>query len=119
MMKRQTPPTGFWTIKLIDQWARDSRNGVPGNDPDKSNAISYMIKNGLMRRYKTVTDVREVTISELDETHPMIRQFVTNAGLEFDPAPQRCLGCSARNSVDVVVCAECGAVLEIRLPEEI
>ena len=118
MMKRATPPTGFWTIKLIDQWARDSRNGVPGNDPDKSNAISYMIKNGLMRRYKTVTDVREVTISELDETHPMIRQFVANAGLELDPAPLRCVACSARNAVDVVVCADCGAVLELRLSEE-
>ena len=118
MMKRATPPTGFWTIKLIDQWARDSRNGVPGNDPDKSNAISYMIKNGLMRRYKTVTDIREVTISELVETHPMIRQFVANAGLELDPAPLRCLVCAARNADDVVICVGCGAALEIRLVVE-
>ncbi len=111
MMKRTTPPTGFWTIKLIDQWSRDSRNSVPGNDPDKSNAISYMLKNGLMRRYKTVTDIREVTISELDETHPMVRQFVLNAGLDLDPMPLRCLECQARNTSEVLVCIECEAPL--------
>ncbi|MDP9237628.1 MAG: NYN domain-containing protein [Chloroflexota bacterium] len=111
MMKRATPPTGFWTIKLIDQWSRDSRNNVPGNDPDKSNAISYMLKNGLMRRYKTVTDIREVTISELDETHPMVRQFVLDAGLDLDPMPLRCRECQARNAVEVSVCIECGEPL--------
>src|SRR6478672_4429127 len=67
MMKRAMPPTGFWTIKLIDQWSRDGRNCVPGSDPDKSNAISHMLRDGMLRRYKTVTDIREVTISELDE----------------------------------------------------
>lgn len=111
MMKRATPPTGFWTIKLIDQWSRDSRNGVPGNDPDKSNAISYMLRNGLMRRFKTVTDVREVTISELDEMHPMVRQFIITAGLELDPLPQRCPACTRRNPADAVTCIECEAVL--------
>ncbi|HXK33281.1 MAG TPA: NYN domain-containing protein [Dehalococcoidia bacterium] len=109
MMKRTVPPTGFWTIRLIDQWARDSRNGVPGSDPDKSNAISYMLRNGLMRRYKTVTDVREVTISELDETHPMVRQFILSAGLQLDPLPRRCSACNARGSADAERCSECGA----------
>ena len=111
MMKRATPPTGFWTIKLIDQWARDSRNSVPGNDPDKSNAISYMLRNGLMRRYKTVTDVREVTISELDETNEMVRRYVVSAGLELDPLPRRCLGCSQRNEAAAAYCVECGGPL--------
>jgi hypothetical protein len=111
MMKRAVPPTGFWTIKLIDQWARDSRNAVPGSDPDKSNAISYMLRNGLMRRYKTVTDVREVTISELDETNPMVRQFVLSAGLELDPLPVRCPSCCERHPADVAVCATCGGVV--------
>ena len=100
-----------WTIKLIDQWSRDSRNSVPGNDPEKSNAISYMLKNGLMRRYKTVTDIREVTISELDETHPMVRQFVLNAGLDLDPMPLRCLECQARNAAGLPACIDCGAPL--------
>ncbi len=110
MMKRATPPTGFWTIKLIDQWSRDTRNSVPGNDPDKSNAISYMLKNGLMRRYKTVTDIREVTISELDETHPLVRQFIVGAGLDLDPLPARCLECQTRNT-EAALCSECGAPL--------
>jgi len=118
MMKRATPPTGFWTIKLIDQWSRDSRNGVPGSDPDKSNAISYMLRNGLMRRYKTVTDVREVTISELDETHPMVRQFILTAGLALDPLPQRCGSCARKNPVDAVTCIECEAVLAPSSPAE-
>ena len=111
MMKRFAPPTGFWTIKLIDQWSRDSRNSVPGSDPDKSNAISYMLRNGLMRRYRTVTDIREVTISELDETHPMVRQFIVNAGLELDPMPLRCCECQSRNAAGATVCAGCGAAL--------
>ena len=112
MLKRCVPPTGFWTIRLIDQWSRDSRNGVPGSDPDKSNAISYMLRHGLMRRYKTVTDVREVTISELDETHPMVRQVLTSAGLPIDPEPVRCGACACRNAEGQLVCCACGAPIE-------
>jgi len=108
MLKRSTPPTGFWTIKLIDQWSRDSRNSVPGSDPDKSNAISYMLRNGLLRRYKTVTDIREVTITELDETHPMVRQFIVSADIELDPNPIRCLECRTPNPVGPMECSLCG-----------
>jgi uncharacterized LabA/DUF88 family protein len=111
MMKRTTPPTGFWTIKLIDQWARDSRNGVPGSDPDKSNAISYMLRNGLMRRYKTVTDVREVTISELDETHPSVRGLLVQVGLELNPLPVRCATCNEVGPADAPACICCGATI--------
>lgn len=118
MMKRSLPPTGFWTIKLIDQWARDSRNSVPGNDPDKSNAISYMLRNGLMRRYKTVTDVREVTISELDETHPLVRQFIVSSGLVLEVMPLRCAVCATRNPEGVAYCIECGAAFEARVSDE-
>ena len=113
MLKRSTPPTGFWTIKLIDQWARDGRNHVPGSDPDKSNAISYMLRNGLMRRYKTVTDVREVTISELNEMHDTVRGLITGAGLELDPMPVRCAACCERNDAVALHCVACGASLTI------
>lgn len=111
MVKASVPPTGFWTVKLIDQWSRDTRNGVPGSDPDKSNAISYMLRNGLLRRYKTVTEIREVTISELDETHGLVRQFIGKAGLEFEPLPLRCRACCARNAAGASACAGCGALL--------
>jgi uncharacterized LabA/DUF88 family protein len=114
MMKRTTPPTGFWTIKLIDQWARDHRNGVPGNDPDKSNAITYMLRNGLMRRYKTVTDVREVTISELDETNPYVRDLLAAVGLELTPLPVRCAGCNTLNPADASMCSCCGASIVVQ-----
>jgi len=117
MVKRALPPTGFWTVKLIDQWSRDRRNGVPGSDPDKSNAISHMLRNGLLRRYKTVTDVREVTISELDETHPAVQRMVTGAGLEAEPLPVRCVQCTARNAAGATGCIACGAGLEQRVPE--
>ncbi|MBI5289642.1 MAG: NYN domain-containing protein [Chloroflexi bacterium] len=113
MMKRTTPPTGFWTIKLIDQWARDNRNGVPGSDPDKSNAISYMLRNGLMRRYKTVTDVREVTISELDETNPAVRDLIIAVGLDLNPTPVRCPACNECCTVEASVCSCCGETITI------
>jgi uncharacterized LabA/DUF88 family protein len=113
MIKRALPPTGFWTIKLIDQWSRDSRNGVPGNDPDKSNAISFMLREGMMRRYKTVTDVREVTISELDETHPTVKTLLAAAGVELDPMPRRCAGCAARAPEEAAHCVACGVALVI------
>jgi uncharacterized LabA/DUF88 family protein len=112
MIKRCLPPTGFWTIRLIDQWSRDNRNSVPGSDPDKSNAISYMLRNGLMRRYKTVTDVREVTISELNETHPLVRRFLASAGLQAEELPLRCGACACRNAEGQLVCCECGAPIE-------
>ena len=114
MMKRTTPPTGFWTIRLIDQWARDNRNGVPGSDPDKSNAISYMLRNGLMRRYKTVTDVREVTISELDETNPAVRDLIVAVGLELNPLPLRCPACNECSAVDAGACPCCGASITLQ-----
>ena len=114
MVKSNLPPTGFWTVKLIDQWSRDNRNAVPGSDPDKSNAISYMLRNGLLRRYKTVTDVREVTISELDETHGDVRRFVLDAGLVLDPMPLRCGRCCARNAIEAAVCDSCGGEIEAR-----
>jgi uncharacterized LabA/DUF88 family protein len=117
MMKRMTPPTGFWTIKLIDQWARDHRNGVPGSDPDKSNAISYMLRNGLMRRYKTVTDIREVTISELDETHPNVRDLLVQVGLELNPTPIRCPGCNECAPADSGACPCCGATITLAWSE--
>jgi uncharacterized LabA/DUF88 family protein len=114
MVKSNLPPTGFWTVKLIDQWSRDNRNGVPGSDPDKSNAISYMLRNGLLRRYKTVTDVREVTISELDETHELVSACLTAAGLEHDDLPLRCGSCCARNPADAGTCVGCGCAIEHR-----
>ncbi len=109
MMKRATPPTGFWTIKLIDQWTRDGRNGVPGSDPDKSNAISHMLREGMLRRYKTVTDIREVTISELNEANASVLAILETAGIAPEPLPLRCGACTARNAIDVLVCIECGA----------
>jgi len=117
MMKRMTPPTGFWTIKLIDQWARDSRNGVPGSDPDKSNAISFMLRNGLMRRYKTVTDVREVTISELDETHPSVRDLLQRVGLDLNPMPVRCPACNECCNIEASMCTCCGATIIVQWTE--
>ena len=110
MVKRSTPPTGFWTVRLIDQWSRDGRNAVPGSDPDKSNAISYMLRQGMLRRYKTVTDIREVTISELDETNPAVRLILEKCALELDPLPLRCPSCSARSAIDACSCGECGTV---------
>jgi hypothetical protein len=71
-----------------------------------------MLRNGLMRRYKTVTDVREVTISELDETHPMVRQFIIAAGLELDAEPLRCGACACRNALGQLVCCGCGAPID-------
>ena len=110
MVKRSTPPTGFWTVRLIDQWSRDGRNAVPGSDPDKSNAISYMLRRGMLRRYKTVTDIREVTISELDETNPAVKSILEKCGLEPEALPLRCPSCSARSAIDSCTCAECGTV---------
>jgi len=114
MVKSNVPPTGFWTVKLIDQWSRDNRNAVPGSDPDKSNAISYMLRNGLLRRYKTVTDVREVTISELDETHDDVRRCLLEAGLALDPLPLRCGRCCARVAIEAAVCDACGCGIDVR-----
>lgn len=88
-------------------------SGVPGTDPDKSNAISYMLRNGLLRRYKTVTDIREVTISELDETNDAVRGYVIAAGFELDPLPVRCARCCVRNEIDVVICVGCGCAFEM------
>ena len=73
MMRTKTPPLGFWTIKLIDQWARDARNQIPGTDPQKSNAISYLVRNGVIKRTKVTTEQKEVTVSELTD-HELVQE---------------------------------------------
>jgi hypothetical protein len=77
MMKRATPPTGFWTIKLIDQWSRDNRNGVWQRPRQVQCDPAYAEK----RPYAAIQDChrypREVTRNRRDAS--MVRQFVLSA----------------------------------------
>ena len=69
-----------------------------------------MLRQGMLRRYKTVTDIREVTISELDETNPAVKSILEKCGLEPEALPLRCPSCSTRSAIDSCSCAECGTV---------
>ena len=72
-----------------------------------------MLRNGLMRRYKTVTDVREVTISELDETHPTVHALLLQVGLDLNPTPVRCPACNECCGVEASACTCCGATITV------
>jgi hypothetical protein len=73
-----------------------------------------MLRQGMLRRYKTVTDIREVTISELDETNTAVRSILEKCGLDPEDLPLRCASCCARNAIEACVCAECGAAFSAR-----
>lgn len=49
MIKRGPSPLKYWTIRIIDQWAQDTRQAIPGTAKDRRDAISQLLGEGVLK----------------------------------------------------------------------
>ncbi|MCX5890134.1 MAG: NYN domain-containing protein [Deltaproteobacteria bacterium] len=68
MVKKGPAPLIYWSVRVIDQWAQDSRHNIPGTAKDRRDAISELLSEQVITR-KTRTNEKGGQVSEaiLDE----------------------------------------------------
>lgn len=76
MVHRREPPLGFWTVRLILDWARDRRNNIPANEVATSQAVTTMVQEGMLLREVQERNGREVTVASLNYDHPRVNELV-------------------------------------------
>jgi hypothetical protein len=76
MVHRREPPLGFWTVRLILDWARDRRNGISANDVSTSQAVTAMVQEQMLMRTVQERNGREVTVATLNYDHPLVAGIV-------------------------------------------
>lgn len=79
MIHDRQPPLGFWTIRLILDWARDRRNNIHANDVEASQTITKMVADGILLRTIEEREGRELTIASLDYQHPTVITTLNNS----------------------------------------
>jgi uncharacterized LabA/DUF88 family protein len=72
MIHRREPPLGFWTVRLILDWARDRRNNINANDVATSQAVTTMVQEQMLYRAVQERNGREVTVASLNYDHPLV-----------------------------------------------
>lgn len=48
MIRRGPAPLSFWSLKIIDQWAQNPRQAIPGTAREKRDAIGELVKEGVL-----------------------------------------------------------------------
>ena len=72
MVHRREPPLGFWTVRLILDWARDRRNSINANEVATSQAVTTMVQEQMLLREVQERNGREVTVASLNYDHPHV-----------------------------------------------
>lgn len=71
MVKKGPSPLQFWTSRIIDQWAQSGRQKVSGSASEKRDAISALLKEGVLYKQEQVmpnsTKKVDVTVLSLEE----------------------------------------------------
>lgn len=80
MIATKSPPLGFWTLKLIHQWANDPRNAIPGTSAQKYDVIGALRDRGVLEQEEQVRDGRTVRITRLNYQHPEVQEQVGREG---------------------------------------
>jgi uncharacterized LabA/DUF88 family protein len=76
MVHRREPPLGFWTVRLILDWARDRRNNINANEVATSQAVTTMVQEQMILRAVQERNGREVTVATLNYDHPHVIEIV-------------------------------------------
>jgi len=76
MVHRREPPLGFWTVRLILDWARDRRNNINANEVATSQAVTAMVQEQMILREVQERNGREVTVATLNYDHPHVIEIV-------------------------------------------
>ncbi len=69
MIKEGRPPLGFWTLPLINRWAQDGRNHIPGSEAQKSESVKQMLVEGILFQREEVRGDRLLKVTYLDIEH--------------------------------------------------
>ncbi|MBI4676124.1 MAG: NYN domain-containing protein [Elusimicrobia bacterium] len=68
MVHKGPAPLKYWTFKLIDSWAQDKRQAIPGTAKDKRDAIGQLEREGvLVKREQDVPNRGRLPVTHLDE----------------------------------------------------
>lgn len=74
MVKKGPQPLKYWTLKVIDQWAQDPRQQIPGTAKERRDAITQLVKEGVLTKHeeniperglKAVATLNEARATEL------------------------------------------------------
>ncbi|MGI8550973.1 MAG: NYN domain-containing protein [Dehalococcoidia bacterium] len=76
MIHRRDPPLGFWTVRLILDWARDRRNNIPANEVATAQAVTTMVQEQMLVREVQERNGREVTVASLNYEHPRVTELI-------------------------------------------
>lgn len=66
MVKRGPAPLTYWSLKIIDQWSQDSRQGIPGNAKEKRDTIAELVNEGVF--VTSAAPTGKAIQAQLDET---------------------------------------------------
>jgi len=68
MVRNRPTSLKYWSLKLIDQWALDARQAIPGTAKERRDAITELINEGvIVRRQSTDAARGSVTEAVLNE----------------------------------------------------
>jgi len=68
MVKGGPAPLKYWSVRLIDQWAQDSRQNIPGTAKDRRDAISELLREEVIAMKVRVDEKRgQVNEAILDD----------------------------------------------------
>lgn len=67
MVKKGPAPLEFWSVRMIDQWAQDSRHNIPGTAKDRRDAIRELVSERVINTKERIWKGRPVTEAILDE----------------------------------------------------
>lgn len=77
MVKKGPAPLTYWTLKIIDQWSQDRRNGIPGTTKQRRDAIGELVREQvLVRREIDLGQKGTATQIVLDENRARELQYV-------------------------------------------
>jgi uncharacterized LabA/DUF88 family protein len=76
MIHRREPPLGFWTVRLVLDWARDRRNNIPANEAATAQAVTAMVQDQMLFREVQERNGREVTVATLNYEHARVAEVI-------------------------------------------
>ena len=64
MVKKGPSPLIYWTVRIIDQWSQNIRQGIPGTAKERRDAIHELIDEKVLNR-QPKTDAKRGQVTEV------------------------------------------------------
>ena len=76
--KRGPAPMEFWTIKVLDRWAQDPRNNIPGTPKQRRDVLNELVQDGVL-----VKELRDYTDKSGQTRRTMEAKFIQAKAVEL------------------------------------